>query len=406
MGRLARFIRENNEQILAEWETFARSLPQGESLHVDALRDHAREMLDGIARELETPRTPQRLGADAEGQTNPGDDGSTAAQGHGAGRARRGFSPAEIVAEFRALRVSVISLWMTRHRELDTIDLLELSRFNEAIDQVIAESITRYSADLDQTKDRFIAILGHDLRSPLNSIVMSTAFLLEQADLREPSRGLVARIAGSAKTMNNLVADLLDFARIRFGFGVPIEIGPMDLEAVIKDVVAQVTASHSESDVRIDVAAELRGEWDSKRIAQALTNLVTNAVEHGSAKSPVQVAARGTASEIVISVNNHGQVIPEEQMGRLFDATAPSSDGEARRNHHLGLGLYIVRSIVAAHGGSIHADSSPDHGTTFTLRLPRQSPRRPAPLPGDQANRREQALSPSQIRVSRSLLHS
>ncbi len=388
MPRLAPFIRENTEQILAEWDAFARSLPQGASLNVEALRDHAREMLDGIARELEARRTAQKLATDAEGQTNSVDDDATAAQGHGAGRAKRGFTIAEIVAEFRALRVSVITLWISAQREMDTIDLLDMSRFNEAIDQVIAESITRYSDDLDRAKDRFIAILGHDLRSPLNAIVMSAGFLLEEADLREPFHVLASRIAGSAKTMTNLVTDLLDFARIRFGVGIPIEIGPVDLGAVINEVVAEVRASHPESDVRVELAGELGGQWDASRLAQALTNLVTNAVEHGSAKSSVQVVAHGEPNEVVISVHNHGLVIPEEQLARIFDAMAPTPDDEARGNHHLGLGLYIVQSIIAAHGGAIQVDSSSDEGTTFTLRLPRRSRLPDEELP--QANRREE----------------
>ena len=390
MTRLARFIRENTEQILAEWETFARTLPPGASLNVEAVRDHAREMLDGIARELETPRTPQKLAADAEDQSNARPDDSTAAHGHGAGRAKSGFSIAEIVAEFRALRVSVISLWISRQRELNTIDLLDMSRFNEAIDQVIAESVTRYSRDLERAKDRFIAIMSHDLRSPLNAITMSASFLLEEGDLREPFRGMAARIDASAKTMNNLVIDLLDFARIRFGVGIPIEAGPMDLRAVINEVVAEVTASHPESDVRVEVSGDLRGEWDSSRLAQALTNLVTNAVEHGSSKSLVQVAAHGTVNEIVISVHNDGLVIPGEQLGRLFDAMAPTPDDEVRGKHHLGLGLYIVHSIIAAHGGSIHVDSSSDEGTTFTLHLPRHSPLPRATRAGAPANRQKE----------------
>jgi signal transduction histidine kinase len=374
MIRLASFIRDNTEQILAEWETFARSLPQGASMDVEALRDHAKEMLEVIARELGTPRTPQKLARDAEGQKDFGDERATAAQGHGAGRAERGFTIAEMVAEFRALRVSVLSLWMSGRHQFDAIDFLDMSRFHEAIDQAIAESATRYAGDLDRTKDRFIAILGHDLRSPLNAIVMSAAFLFEEGDLHGPSRGLVARIAASAKTINNLVADLLDFARIRFGVGIPIQVGPMDLGAVITEVIAEVTASHPESHVQVEVAGELRGEWDSRRLAQALTNLVTNAVEHGSAKSPIQVVARGTANEITISVHNDGLVIPPERLARLFDAMAPTKDDETRGKHHLGLGLYIVHSIIAAHAGSVHVDSSSDEGTTFTLRLPRQSP--------------------------------
>jgi len=373
MPRLPGFIRDNTEQILAEWETFARSLPQGAAMDVEALRDDAREMLDGIARELETPRTPQKQAEAAEGRPNGDGHGSTAAQGHGAGRAESGFTIAQTVAEFRALRVGVVTLWISQNRELDTIDLLDLSRFNEAIDQAIAESITVYSDDLDRAKDRFIAILGHDLRSPLNAITMSASFLLEEGRLHEPFRGMVSRIAGSAKTMNRLVVDLLGFARIRFGAGIPIEIGAMDVSAVIQGVVAEVIASHPESDVKVEMVGNLRGEWDASRLAQALTNLITNAVEHGVRTSAVRVTARGANDEITVSVHNHGQVIPEEQRGRLFDGTVPRRDEEAESTHHLGLGLYIVHRIITAHGGSIEVESSSEAGTTFTVHLPRRS---------------------------------
>jgi signal transduction histidine kinase len=140
----------------------------------------------------------------------------------------------------------------------------------------------------------------------------------------------------------------------------------------------------------VEVAGDLRGEWDSSRIAQALTNLVTNAVEHGSTNSSIQVEARGTPSEIAVSVHNHGLVIPAERLGRLFDAMA-TPDDEERGNHHLGLGLYIVHSIVLAHGGTVHVDSSSDEGTTFTLRLPRHPSRSPTGRPRDRAKRRQRA---------------
>lgn len=376
MTRLAPFLLHNTEQILAEWETFARSLSQGASMDVEALRDHAREMLDGMARELVTPRTPRELADDAEGRTKLHDDESTAAQGHGAGRAKGGFTIADMVAEFRALRVSVLSLWMGQQREMDTVDLLDMSRFNEEIDQAIAESITRYARDLDQTKDRFIAILGHDLRSPLNAISMSASFLLEEPQLPEPSRGLIARIATSARTMNRMVTDLLDFARTRFEGGIPIEPAPMDLGMVINDVVAEVTASHRDRDVRVETSGDLHGEWDASRLAQALTNLLTNAVQHGSRSSSIVVAAHGAPDDVLFSVHNHGLVIPEEQMDRLFDAMAPRSEDDPRSDDHLGLGLYIVHSIIIAHGGSLEVESVPEEGTTFTARLPRKAPRR------------------------------
>jgi signal transduction histidine kinase len=362
MTRLAPFIRNNTELILDDWEKFARSLPQGASMNVEALRDHATEMLDEIALQLEMPTEPAEAASD---------ETATAAEDHGEGRAKRGFTVAEMVAEFRALRVSVIRLWASQQREFDGVDLGDTIRFNEAIDHAIAESVTRYAGEIDESKDRFLAILGHDLKSPLSAIVMSASFILDESELQEPARGLVIRIAASAKTMNELVGTLIDFARTRFGTGIPIEPRPADVGVVTREVVAEVSASYPESDIQVEVTGDLNGVYDSDRLAQALTNLIANAVHHGSGKSAIKVAAVGSPNEIVISVQNHGLVVPEERLRGLFAATVREAGDATHRADHLGLGLYIVHSIVEAHGGSVHATSSADHGTTFTVRLPR-----------------------------------
>jgi signal transduction histidine kinase len=374
MTRLASFLRNNVEQILENWETFARSLPQGASMNVAALRDHATEMLDDIARQLDEPE--QRT-EEANRQADAGDQTASAAKEHGEGRARGGFTVAEMVAEFRALRVSVFRLWSNQQREFDDVDLRDSIRFNEAIDQAIAESVTRYTREINESRDRFLAILGHDLKSPLSAIAMSASFIIDEAKLQEPARGLVIRIAASAKTMNELIGTLIDFARTRFGAGIPIEPRPTDVETVVREVVAEVSASYPESDVQVEVTGDLNGVYDSDRLAQALTNLIANAVQHGSTRSAIEVAAVGGPKQIVISVQNHGLVIPEAQLRGLFDATVRDAGDAAYRGDHLGLGLYIVQSIVEAHGGSVDATSSADDGTTFTVRLPR-TPQRAA----------------------------
>jgi len=276
-----------------------------------------------------------------------------------------------MVSEFRALRASVIRLW-TRHRsEVAPTDLEDLTRFNEAIDQAIAESITRYTGDVDQSKERFLAILGHDLRTPLDATIASITFMLEAGELREPSLTLARRIATSARRMNEMVADLLDFTRTRFGDSIPIARTDADVGRILHDVVAEVAASYPRSTLQVETAGDLQGRWDSGRLAQALTNLVVNAVHHGSDKSPVRVAARGQPGEVLISVQNQGPAIPEKELARLFDAMKHARGGSARDGRHLGLGLYIVDKIVAAHGGSIHVRSSREEGTSFTLHLPR-----------------------------------
>ena len=371
MAALSTFIEQHTEEILREWETFARSLPVAASMDVVALRDHAKAMLGVIARDLKEPQTARQQEAKARGASDADQlTDRTAATEHGSGRAQSGFTVNEMVAEFRALRASVLRLWGKQPGPKGEAELDEMVRFNEAIDQAIAESLSRYTHDIDQTKERFLAILGHDLRTPLGAIMMSSQFILEDGGLAEPARGLVDRIAKSSRRMNQMVADLLDFSRTRLGDSIPIERAEMDVSKMLSDAVAEVAASYPDRRIEVDVGGELSGAWDHDRLSQAVTNLIGNAAQHGSDDTPITVTARGEADEITIAVHNGGPAIPDELVGRIFAAMKGSRNGGGDRRH-LGLGLYIVDRIVAAHGGRVDVESSEGQGTTFTVRLPR-----------------------------------
>lgn len=372
MPRLHEFVRDNLEEILVEWESFARTLPMTQTMDVPTLRDHAREMLLVIAQDLETPQTAGEAKEKSKGNADASDTEvpTTAAQEHGAGRAGSGFTIAHMLSELRALRASVLRLWTRKHPQLESTDLGDMTRFNEAIDQIIAESVMQYSQDIGQSKDRFLAILGHDLRNPIGAITMSATFMLDTGELPEPHRTLVMRIDRSARRMQSMVNDLLDFTRTRFGDAIPIAREEMDVTRMVRDVVAEVATRYPDTRINVDANGEVRGQWDCGRLTQALTNLVTNAVEHGAARSRIKIAARGTADEAVISVQNMGPVIRDVDLPRLFEAGTHSSSSDAR-DGHLGLGLYIVDKIVEAHAGRIDVRSNDTEGTTFTIHLPR-----------------------------------
>ena len=205
--RLADFIVAHREPILVEWEEFARTCsPASGTMDVDALRDHADQMLTVIAADLETPQDKVEQTEKSKGRADAEEpDPTTAAEEHGAGRAESGFTVEQMVAEYRALRASVIRLWTREKGELVPADVEDLTRFNEAIDQALAESVAEYNEELEQSKEMFLAILGHDLRTPLGAISTAASFMLDLEELEEPHRTLVTRIAGSAERTIQMV---------------------------------------------------------------------------------------------------------------------------------------------------------------------------------------------------------
>jgi signal transduction histidine kinase len=375
--RLSRFIRDNVEPILAEWETFARSLPEGGDMNVAALRDHAKEMLLVIAADLERSQTDSAQDAKARGERDAGDAGetrgTTAAQEHGAGRAGSGFTVGQMVAEFRALRASVTRLWLTEDAGGARTDLTDLIRFNEAIDQAIAESVSQYSQSVGRTQERFLAILSHDLRSPLGAIIMATRFMLDAGGLEEPNLTLATRASSSARRMNQMVLDLVEFTRTRLDDTIPIVRSEVDGLRLVHEVVVEIAAAYPDSVVQVETGGDLSGQWDADRLTQALTNLVANAVQHGTRGKPIQVSAHGVGNEVTFSVHNEGPPIPVQQQEAIFqEGHRAGGQTDATDRRHQGLGLYIVERIVTSHGGNVSVRSSAQEGTTFTIRLPRK----------------------------------
>jgi signal transduction histidine kinase len=373
--RLAEFIESSTESILLEWVAFAKSCgPAAKLMDDEGLRDHASEMLKTIVSDLRTFQSAAEQYEKSKGNADSTDaDADTPAEVHGADRAWSGFSVGEMVSEYRALRASVIRLWIKACGTLAGADLADLVRFNEAIDQAIAESITRYTEDLDRSKEMFLAVLGHDLRTPLGAVLMSSQFMLDTGDLIEPNLTLTTRIMRSAGRMNEMVSDLLDFTRSQLGSGVPIVRAEMDMAKVVRHAVDEMEAARPETVVEMSASGDMRGEWDEARMSQVLSNLLGNAAQHGSDERPVSVQLRSQPEYVEITVKNFGKVIPASEIFGIFSPFKRLREGvpAERDSSNLGLGLFIADRIVKAHGGTIDVTSSADAGTSFTVRLPR-----------------------------------
>lgn len=373
---LSRFIAENSESILAEFEEFARThTTAGDAMDIAALRDHAAAMLATIALDISQHQSVEEQEVKSKGDaTLPDDPAPTAAEKHGTDRAVHGFTLAEMFAEYRALRASVLRLWTDAgERRLDEKSVEELIRFNEAIDQSLAESITRFSTDLERGREIFLAILGHDLRTPLGAIVAGSEILVSEEDLGETNRNIATRIRSSAKRMTKLIADLLDFTTARLGRRIPITRADADLAEITREAVAEIGGQFPDRDLRFVVSGETSGRWDAQRMSQVVSNLIGNAVQHGAPGTEIRVEVRATADEVVVSVHNKGSAIPAGEISQIFSPfkrVQPATEQGAAEGS-MGLGLYIAQQIAVAHGGWIEVRSPDEDGTTFLLHVPR-----------------------------------
>ena len=228
---------------------------------------------------------------------------------------------------------------------------------------------------VEEARERFIGILGHDLRNPVAAILMS-AQLLEK--IPEPYAKAASLIIGSARRMEAMIRDLLDFARGRLGGGIPIAPTSCDLRMLCGQVVDEMKQAHPTRVVSFVGLGDLRGEWDPDRVAQVLSNLIGNAIKHGA--DPTMVAGFEEGDDVVTTVHNPGPAIPAAAIPTLFEPfkMTRGDDRESPVQKGLGLGLHIVSEIVRAHGGTIAVSSAEGSGTTFTVRWPRRPPRRAA----------------------------
>lgn len=370
---LAKFILSNMEPILTEWESFATALlPAAANLSSLALRDHAQQILEAVARDLATAQTQDEQSEKSKGRAfKVADAPETAAQTHAVLRARDGFDIVQLVAEYRALRASVLRLWADKE-PLDGTAVADLIRFNEAIDQAVAESVGHFHAHVERARNLFLGMLGHDMRNPLYAIQL-TAATLSALNASEDVTEAADRLIRGGAAMQALLDDLMDFNRTVLGVGIRIAPADIDLTRPVIDEVEQFRATHPQRRILLAVSGDCHGRWDGPRVQQVLRNLVGNALKYGTADAPVRVALRGEDAGVRLEVTNSGPPVDPVRAAELFD---PLRRGVARGHEDasgsLGLGLFIVREITRAHGGQVGVRCDAGE-VTFAVYLPRRA---------------------------------
>ncbi|HUR19525.1 MAG TPA: HAMP domain-containing sensor histidine kinase, partial [Vicinamibacterales bacterium] len=334
--RLADFILAHIEPILGEWEAFARHIwPTGATVEPPELRDHAHAILRATAFDMQAAQTSAQQAEKAKGAGRPWDESGPLARAssfHGTGRAMSGFDLWAVIAEYRALRASVLRLWRESGPTPDLRDVDDVTRFNESIDESLTDAVRSYAhqAERDRAallaseqaarmeaeaanraKDMFLATLSHEMRTPLNAIVGWLSLLRhEDAEAKHFREGLVV-IERNTKAQMHLIDDLLDVSRIVSG-KLRLDIAPCELADVINAGVNAVRPAAEARGITVDVQMDplARGaSCDGGRIQQVVWNLVSNAVKFTPKGGRVAVILRRATSSIEIEVRDDGQGI-------------------------------------------------------------------------------------------------
>jgi PAS domain S-box-containing protein len=273
----------------------------------------------------------------------------------------------------RGRKLGVISLYWHQRRGAALAADLEVARgvADRAAVAIDNARLFQEAQEAVRVREDVVAIVSHDLRSPLNAINLAATALLKREEVDERTAKTASRIFAASDRASRMIRDLLDFTQARAGGGIPIHLGPLDFHAHVRRILSEVRMAHPERHIALDTHGEGQGQWDADRLAQVVTNLVGNALQHSPPDTPIRVSTRSEASLVHLEVHNQGPPISPELLPTLFEPyrRGPES-GEGRGS--LGLGLFITRQIVLGHGGGVGVRSTLAEGTTFTVRLPRR----------------------------------
>ena len=372
---LSAFITAHADKIMSEFEAFAlQQLPAAADMDVAALRDHARQLLDAIARDMRRPQTERQQHEKSLGHVPHTDgDHAGAAEMHGGLRAAAGFDVNQTASEYRALRASVIRLWMESGPTLGRTEVIELTRFNEAMDEALAASLLHFAAEATRMRNLFLGVLSHELRTPLSTIMASGQSLLIAAKAGKTLEQAAERALRGARRIQSLLDDLLDYVRSGLGEGMRVTPAPVDMGHACSRIVGELRANHPDRLIVVETAGDVSCVCDEQRVGQAISNLLGNALRHGAPDAPVVARVDGAAPDVIeVSVRNGGQPIAKATLDSMFEPLVRGAEANTA-GYNLGLGLYIVREIAHAHGGTATVKSDAESGTVFTLRLPRDA---------------------------------
>ena len=312
--RLADFIRQNQPAIIEEWISFAKTrTPASDGMSKLALKDHIVDILKFIAADLESPQTLAEQVDKSHGiESGDGALRNSAAEIHAALRLADGFDIDQMVAEYRALRASVVKQWVAHHNTLASTDLEDLTRFNEAIDQAVTESVAHYTKTINNSRNLFLGILGHDLRNPIGAASMAAQWMERSKMSSDPHHAkMVSELVRTTDRAARILDDLFDLTRSSFGTEIPIKKARADLAVLCQSLVEEMRTIHDAQPLTVTHAGDPTGLFDAARMGQVISNLLGNAIQYSDGSGPVTVIISGDDPDTLrVSVHNFGDPIP------------------------------------------------------------------------------------------------
>jgi hypothetical protein len=351
---LPHFIDESLDDILAEWERDSGTSAAEQA----ARRLHYSRVLRAVAEEMKRVRA---AAAPQPAAPRAGEESAAPASHSHA---------SQLVGDYASLRASVLRQWRKKHPSPSSADLDDLVLFNEAMDRSLAELTATFSPPESQPNALFLGVLNHELRTLVASILMSAQVLTHRSAPGSPESKAAQRILRSCEQLRQTLDALSDFTKVRLGMQLEIEREPADMGILCRQALDAFERAEPERKVRLGSDGDLSGHWDAKRMREAIGALIGNAARFASRGSTVSMQAdEHGADEVTVTVHGDGTPIDLETLRTIFDPVA-RIESEDATYAGLGLGLFIVRKVVDAHGGHVKVDTD-GGGTTFTVVLPR-----------------------------------
>lgn len=363
---LPHFIHESIDDILSEWERDCDALARSPE---PVRRLHFGKVLQAVAEEMKRIKAVERAAAEAPGGA-PRSGAAAAPQ-----------SPAsQLVDDYATLRASVVRQWRRKHPAPSAADLDDLVHFNEAMDRSLAELAATFAPPSPlppppqpQAPTLFLGVLNHELRTSVASILMSGQVLTHRTAQGSPEGRAAQRILRSCQQLRQTLDALSEFTNVRLGAHLDIDREKDDMGVLCRQALDAFARVDPERRIRLSAEGDLSGDWDTARVREAIGGLLGNAARFASRGSTVTMAVDGSAADsVTVTVHGDGTPIDVETLRTVFDPVA-RVESENATYAGLGLGLFIVRKVVDAHGGSVGVDASPGSGTTFTVVMPRQA---------------------------------